>query len=214
MSNTEITTKHLKIYTGQAAKVLKFLQNGCTETQAAEAVGVTLGYVSQLCQEPDFREQIGDKLQQDFEAAIETDKNYAEVELEISRRLKKMTPFILSLDDLLKTTRVLSTVKKKVAPAVNPGSNGDSNNPSRSVKMILPQITINNNFIVNPNSEVVAIGDRQLTTLNANSIDALAQRVMEAEIVTEQSQPLPKIEFRLPEKVAKHVSHKDKYSDL
>lgn len=215
-----ITTKTLKIYTDKAARVLKFMQGGCTESQAAEAVGVTLGYVSQLCQESDFKEQIGVKLQEDFEAAIETDKNYAEVELEMSRKLKKMAPYVLTLDDMLKTAKIINSTKKKVAPAVNPGQ-VSPNNGTKTIRMILPIQVINNNFIINPNSEVVAVGDRELTTLNANSIDAVSRRILDQAELEDKSKPIPKIDFQtsitremVKENATPSGRNKDKYGNL
>lgn len=210
---TEIVTKpELKIYTGQAARVLKFLQGGCNEAQAAEAVGVTPGYVSQLVAEPDFKAQMAAKLQKDFEEAIETDKNYATVELEISRKLKQLTPYVLGLDDMLKTIKVVNAAKRKVAPIINPGGTGADGTGIKTVRLILPQVTVQN-FIVNPNSEVVAVNDLRLATLNASSIDSVVREIEDAEIIEQQSQPIPKLNYTLPEKVLKNVP-KDKYGDL
>ena len=48
MALTETNPENIKQYTGLAARILKFLIDGCTEKQAASAVGCDDSYVRHL----------------------------------------------------------------------------------------------------------------------------------------------------------------------
>jgi hypothetical protein len=202
--------QNLKIYTGNAAKVLNFLKGGCTPVQAASATGVSIGYVSQLCAEPDFQAQIAQKLQQDFEKAIETDKNYDEVEYLLSQKLKQLAPMMLGLDDILKSIKVVNSLKKKTAPSINAGQE-NTGNSAKPVTLVLPSVVVNN-FIMNPNSEVVEVDGLNLVTLNSNSIDSLARKVIEEEVSDIQNEPIPKLKYSPSEVV--NAQSKDKWGNL
>lgn len=188
----------LKTYTGVAARILKFMSGGCTSSQAANAVGCDESYARQLLMEPDFKAQIAQHLQQSFESAIETDKNYEHVELEMSKRLKSLVPYVISLDDTLKTIKVLNGITKKTGNANS--SNTDGINSTKPVTLMLPSVIINN-FVINPNSEVVEIDGTELYTLNSNSIDALVIENELKQIEFDKTQPLPKLDIN-PKQVA------------
>jgi hypothetical protein len=203
--------QNLKIYTGQAAKVLNFLKGGCTPIQAAQAVGVTIGYVSQLCKEEDFQAQIAQKLQADFEKAIETDKNLDEIEHTLSDKLKKLVPFMVGLDDILKTMKVVQGQKRKVAPSINPGQDSGGSG-AKIVTLVLPKVLVQN-FITNPNSEIVAVDGKEMITLNSQSLDSLAKRVLDEEVIENTNMVIPKLEYSQP-KAQNVKSNEDKWGNL
>lgn len=215
MSSIEVSNPTLKIYTGQAAKILKFLQGGCNEAQAAEAVGVSPSYVSQLCAETDFKAQIAAKLQEDFENAIETDKNYAYVELMTSRKLKELSGYILGLDDLLKTTKILNGNKRKVSNGNTPGQPGGTNTTNITVQLVIPRAAVQE-FVINPNSEVVQSNGRDLVTLNASSLDALvaSSNITDIEMPPKIENKQSKPSYAEPVKVSPNGNSKDKYAEL
>lgn len=201
---------NLKIYTGQAAKVLNFLKGGCTPAQAAQAVGVSEPYVSQLCAEEDFQKQIAQKLQHDFEQALETDKNLDEIEHLLTKKIKQLVPYMIGLDDVLKTFRVVNQSNRKLGAKINPAE-GNNGVGVKTITLLLPKIIINN-FITNPNSEVVAIDDRNLVTLNSSSIDSLAKKVMEEETIDILTEQIPKMQ--LSKLKVPNVQPKDKWDNL
>ena len=88
----------------------------------------------------------------------------------------------------------------------------DQQNSLAPVKLMLPQVIINN-FQISPNSEVVAIDGRELVTLNSNSIDSL---VAESQINQDKKQ-LQTITTPNFMKVLSNVQPnqtKDKWGDL
>ncbi len=178
--------KTRKEYTGVAGRILKFMCGGATAVQAANACGVSEGYVSQLCAEESFQSQIAEKLSKDFEVAAQIDENYQEVEKVLSKRLREVTAYMTNVDQITRTLKTVSSIPKKVQPKVplNSDTNGTAIAP---VSLAIP-IVAKNVFIVNPNSEVVALNGKELTTLNSKSLDSLLQGKRER-VTIEQSKP-------------------------
>ncbi len=179
-------SKPRKEYTGVAGRVLKFLCGGCTPIQAANACGVSESLVSQLCAEEDFQKQIEEKLSKDFEAAIQIDDNYNEVEKLLSKRLRDMTGYMTNVDQITRTLKTVSAIPKKVQPKVP--LNAESNQMAIAPVSLAIPIVAKNVFIVNPNQEVVSLNGKNLVTLNSKSLDSLLQERRER-VTIEQSKP-------------------------
>lgn len=179
--NTQLTSER-KIYTGLAARVLSLMSAGCTQVQAAHALGVTEAYISQLMAEEDFRHQIAETIQKDFEKTIAIDNNYLEIEKQLSDKLKNAVGYMHSPDQLLKTLRFVNDAKRKsgVGAAVNGGTNGHSvPGGPHTVNLILPTV-IMKDFVLNPNNEVVAVDGKDLSTLNSESLNSLVAKRTQA----------------------------------
>jgi len=197
--------KPRKEYTGAAGRVLKFICGGCTPIQAANACGVSEGFVSQLCAEEDFQKQIEEKLSKDFEVAIQIDENYSEVEKVLSKRLKDMTSYMTNVDQITRTLKTVSAIPKKVQPRIP--LNGETNPTAIAPVSLAIPIVAKNVFILNPNSEIVSLNGKELTTLNSKSLDSLLSQKRER-VTIEQSKPVSLVE--------KHngTQRIDEYSDL
>lgn len=201
------TTKTLKVYSGVAARLLSQLSGGANQREAAAACGVTEGFVSQLMAEEDFKAQLKINFEKATQRAIEIDNNYEDIEKTATDSLKKLIPLVHSPSELMKIAIAANGAKKKFAPKVSePDGSGASG--GRVVNIIMPQVILNN-FSMNPNSEIVAVGERTLTTLNAASITSLMNQHKDAKLV-EQEAELSKpalLEQKAP-------NAKDKWSNL
>jgi len=178
--------KPRKEYTGVAGRILKFMCGGATAVQAANACGVTESYVSILAAEESFQLQIAEKLSKDFEAATAIDENYQEVEKVLSKRLREFTTYITNIDQITRTLKTVSAIPKKVQPKI-PLNSDTSGTAIAPVSLAIP-IVAKNVFIVNPNSEIVSLNGKELTTLNSKSLDSLLQGKRER-VTIEQSKP-------------------------
>jgi len=164
-----------KQYTGTAARLLKLLGTGISQTEAAAAVGVTDSFVSQLMGEADFSSQVEALVSQAAVDSVEIDQNYVEIEKVAVERLKTNMAFITSTDQLLRVIKVTNEAKKKVLGSEVRKEQGAVLHP---VKISLPGCIINN-YIVNPQNEVVSIGGREMVTLNSSSMANLVQKARE-----------------------------------
>lgn len=203
------TTKTLKVYSGVAARILSQLSAGANQREAAAACGVTEGFVSQLMAEEDFKAQLKKKFEEATLRAIEIDQNYEEIEHKATEQLRKLIPLLHSPAELLKVALGANSAKRKLAPAVGKPPE-DGNGAGRVLKIILPQVIVNN-YVVNPNNEVVAVGERTLTTLNSASITGLMNKHKEGLLLEHQKELSQPAILDIPK--AKHVT-KDKWSDL
>lgn len=180
MDNTQIPQNlvNRKTYTGTAARILKLMCAGCTAVQAAQAIGVTEAFVSQLAAEDDFQLQIAESLKIELEKAVEIDKNYGDVERQLSERLKSLSPMIVSPDQILRVLKFTNEAKRRTQNIIPNGVNGSNPDGSGTtvhvVQLVLPGV-VTQVFVTNPNNEVVAVDERELTTLDSKHMETFAQ---------------------------------------
>lgn len=160
-----------KIYEGSAARILKYLISGCSNQQAADAVGVDVTYVKSLTREEDFSQQLKEGLLQKTNMLVKIDENYEQVELEMSDKLRQLTPSLMTPKDVLTTLKIINGLTRRSKGLSE--SEQSKLNAGQAVRLALPQVIINN-FTTNINNEVVRVGADDLVTLNSASIDSLA----------------------------------------
>lgn len=175
--------KPLKTYTGIPGRILNMLCSGCSPEEAALAVGVDSSYVRHLKQEPDFIAQIKIKLTESTERAIAIDENYAAIEKTATDRLKTLINLVHSPKDLMQLAAFANSAKKKTS--VNGGTDSENAGTQKVVKVLMPTVILNN-FVVNPNNEIVQVGERTLETLNSASIQTLANRAKEQQLIEDK----------------------------
>lgn len=175
-----VNTKDLKEYTGTAKRILKLLAAGVLPSAAAKATGVDDSYVSQLCAEEDFQHQIAKEIQLAVESANKIDKNYTDVEEALSTRLRDIVGYMFDPDKILRTLKFVNEAKRKIQPTNGTPLNGEQALGMRPVTIVLPTI-IRNNFILNPNNEVVGISApeerevKELVTIGSTQMQSLIQ---------------------------------------
>lgn len=195
-----------KIYTGNAARVMKLLGSGCSQVEAARATGVSEAQVSQLMAEKDFAEQVSDLVKKNFADQSVIDENYNAVEKKLSERLLKAADMMFDPDKILSALKFVNTAKRKIAPQENPGANGHGAGGTTiiaPVTLILPA-PVAKNFIFNPNNEIVGIDGREVVTINSKGMEDLAKEKIP-----------PKGDTKLKQLENKHGSRQsDPYANL
>lgn len=154
-----------KIYIGKAAQILKYMGAGCNEKEAAEAIGIDPSYVSQLCTEKDFSDQVTELRGKEVEQGLEIDKNYNQLEFIVAEKLLKAVSMVTDTDKLIRVAKFANEAKRKVAPQTKGGDEATA-----TVTLILPDI-VRREFVVNPNNEIVGIDNRQFTTIPTNVLE-------------------------------------------
>ncbi len=166
-----------KIYAGVALRLLKLLGAGCTQREASQACGVDESYTSQLLKEKEFEMQVNEIIEKSFAEQSKIDNNYTELEKKLSDRLLSQSEFMHNPDQILRTLKFANEAKRRVAHSLGPkndGTNGNGNTTILApVTLIFPQ-AVANEFILNPNNEVVGVGGEALTTLPSQNITKLA----------------------------------------
>jgi hypothetical protein len=161
-----------KIYTGTAAKILKLLgTGGVTPSAAAKACGVDISYVSQLQGEADFSLQVEEAAAIKAAAAIDIDTAYEAIEKQAVERLQTNMGFVTNTDQLMRLAKFANEAKKKVETGRMNAETGAGVAP---VTLMMPTF-IQNNYVVNPQNEIVGVGGREMVTLNSSSMSNLAE---------------------------------------
>lgn len=166
-----------KKYTGTAERILNFMGSGMKAEQSAEACGVTAGFVSQLWDESDFREQVELLRLKGVSDGIDIDNNYYQTEKLLAKRLHSMASTITDPDKMLRVLKYVNEAKKKV-PIGNTDLH-DESNPMKVVKLVLPPI-LQQTFILNPNKEVIEIDGQNLITMTPTGLKELVNRRLPA----------------------------------
>lgn len=168
-----------KVYTGVAGRLLKYLATGVTQEEASRALGVDASLVSHYVAETDFKEQLSELVGASFKDATAIDNNYVETEKILSKRLKEQAEFMMNPDQVIRTLKFVNEAKKKIS--VNHANSGNGSNGEggiRPVVLILPTIIrekLHNEFILNPNNEIVGVNGEVLETLNSASLNSMVQ---------------------------------------
>jgi hypothetical protein len=191
--------KTKKEYSGTAGRILKYLSAGCTEMQAATACGVDPSLVSQLKQETEFCEQVAEALRKSVVDAKEVDDNYVEIEKMASKKLRELMHYMQSPDQLLRVAKFANEAKKKLTPVGQ--MNGEHVSDIAPVRLALPTMLVAH-IVVNPNQEVVQVGEVALTTLNSKSMESVVKKYRDS--ITIESKPIQE----------KQSNVQDKWSDL
>jgi len=172
----QLESKERKIYSGQAARIMKLLGSGCLQKEAARAVGVDESYVSQLMAEPDFRSQVNEIVAKEFAQQSEIDANYTKIEQELSKRLLQNVGHMFGTDQMLRVLKFANEAKRKVAPVHQNGeANGEGFGALKPVALILP-MNIAREFMFNPQNEIVGVGGEVLDTLPATRLPTLVEK--------------------------------------
>jgi hypothetical protein len=173
--------KQVKIYSGNAGKVLKLIGRGnCNQAQAAKACGLDESYVSQLMAEEDFQLQVAQMIQEAVEAATVIDQNYDDTEKLLSERLKAAAGMMFNADTILKTLKFVNEAKKRMAPVAGGlvGANGNGSHVT-VVQLTLPA-AMRHEYTVNPNGEVLEVNGMELQTIPSASMEQFSKQNREA----------------------------------
>lgn len=217
LSEGHLVERELKKYEGKAARALKLMIAGCKQDQVAKALGVTPGLVSQWCAEEDFQIQLTQDIKKGFERSLSIDDTWDDIEDKLQRKLSSMVDIFVTPEQVLRALKLANEANRKTQHSKPLEGSGDSSQGSSagSVKLILP-IVIKNQFVVNPQNEVVQVDDRNMITLNSASITTLVN-----EHLAREKEALSKPNLKLIDQTNEGSSNgherttkEDKWSDL
>lgn len=190
-----------KIYSGQAARIMKLLGHGLTDAEASRAVGCDASYISQLKAEDDFMIQVNELITQNFEQDTKIAKNYREIEEKMSERLLGNTAHLFDTDKILRTLKFVAEQNRKVTPSNGSNGSGPNGGNHLDVAILVLPSQVAAQFVKNPMGEVVSIDGTALVTLPSAQMSKLAEN-------TKLNSP------KLIDKRPNGPRHQDPYSDL
>lgn len=155
-------------------KLMGLLGKGYTQAQAAQATGVSEGFVSQLLSEDWFAEEV-QKLR--FAALAKhqgLDEKYDDFEEVLLEKLKKMAGLLVKPKDI---ASVLNIVNKATRKSVT--NTGPSTLTQNIVNLTIP-VALANKFVTNANNQVVEVTDgdgrsQALVTIASGQLEGLSR---------------------------------------
>lgn len=154
-------------------KIIEMLGHGVSQTVVAEAVGVTDGYVSQLLERQDVREEVAAKKSQKLADHIEVDSGIESAERKALRLIdKKLDSPLVSLSDATKTFAVLNAARKKSEL----GTMGNNAAGVDTVTFVLPRaakILIQ----VNTDNQIIEVDGKTTAPLPSRALPSLQKQL-------------------------------------
>jgi len=170
-------------------QIKKLLGGGLSAGIVAEAVGVTPSYISQLLENPQFKEEVEVIRAKDLVNNKRIDEKYDEIEDKLLDQLEKVIPLIHKPSEIVRTIQVINGAKRK---SVTVGD-GEALMAGTIVNLNLPKI-IYKKYTINMAGGMVQVDDRPLTPMPSSALlQSLESRKkkkkrseLPAEIITEK----------------------------
>ena len=167
------------IYSGQKAKIIKYLGAGIEPSKVAAAVGVDPSYISQLLADDDFRSQVTVLRFEKLEEATNRDSRLNTIEDKLIDKTEKLIDNPLSFTKPMETIKALQMVngmKRRGAEVTDAGAAA-----SPVVTLTLPASMLAK-FTVDINNQVIKADDQTLVTLPSGSMERLINEANENSI--------------------------------
>lgn len=153
-------------------KLISYLAAGVSQSAAAEAVGVTPSYVTQLLDEEGVRSEIAAARGETLNKQLKQDELVERGEKAALEKLINMLPYAKSLGETAKVFSILNGAKRKAELA----RATEDNSTGLSVTITLPQaaaLMLN----INSQNQVVEIQGKSIAPLPSRELPKLADRL-------------------------------------
>lgn len=145
-------------------RALKLLGSGTSQEVVATALGVSPSYISQLLAKEDFAQKVAELRFVSLQDATNRDGKYDEIEDKLLKKLEDILPYFAKPREIVSAIVAINGAKRR-------GAKNESNIHVQQtvVQLNLPG-AIKQAFLVDPNNQVVQVGERDLTTIDAKSL--------------------------------------------
>ena len=165
MSSSAVTTKNLVGDTKQQIKSL--LSGGCTQRQAALAVGVDESYVSQLMTgDEEFATEVISARIVALKDQSARDGEYDKLEDKILKKLNDQLSMIVNPDRLVRMLAVVNGAKRRGAQQQDNGQNVAVTNV---INLSLPAAIVNR-YRTNTSNEVIEVNEQGMVGMPATAL--------------------------------------------
>lgn len=154
--------------TSTRERIISYLGQGIQASIVATSCGVSAGYISQLLELPEVREEIAKLQAGKLEAALEADERVETVEMMALKMVKDKLPFVRSAVEAAKIFATLNAAKRKAAP------NGQTADvlAGQQVTIVVPRGAALH-FKLNASNQVVEVDGRAMAPLPSRALPAL-----------------------------------------
>jgi hypothetical protein len=161
------------VLTSVESRLLQLLGNGVPATQAAAALGLTDGRVSQILSDEQFAEKVATERFNNLQKHNARDSEYDEMEDTLLKQLKAASQMAIKPLEIAKLLQIVNQAKRR-------GQAAPENilNKQAIVQLVIP-VQIIQRYTANIDNQVVKAGDQDLLTIQSGNMNTLAQRLKE-----------------------------------
>lgn len=151
-----------------AARLISYLTAGVTPSEAARALGITPGAVTQLMQTPEVSSELEKLREEQVKRSTELDHKYDTIEAKLLEQLERTVPLLLRPGEIANVlTRINQAKRRGVAHQATSA-------PPRVLQLNLP-VAIQNRFVVNSSNQVITAGAQDLVTIPSSGVPKLLE---------------------------------------
>lgn len=160
-------------------KAIQLLGDGTKPVQVASALGVSESYISQLLtQDKEFMAKVAELRFTNLANASARDGKYDAMEDKLLERMEELIPWLQKPREVLAAIAVINNAKRRGQTGSAGGGVGEV---GTRVTLSLPTV-IQNNFITNVQNQVISVGNRELSTINAGVLNTRLQELKQREL--------------------------------
>lgn len=151
-----------------ATSLINLLTQGVTQSEAARALGITPGAVTQLMEHPEVAEALDKYRLKQIAQSSQIDANYDAIELQLQEQLKRVTTLLMRPGEIAQVlTRINSAKRRGVAHQAAAG-------PAKVLSLNIP-VALQARFVLNASNQVVEAGNQTLVTMQSANIAKFAE---------------------------------------
>jgi len=168
-------------------RALDLLGNGVSPEQTAAALGVSPGRISQLLSEEEFAKQVAQRRYEALSRHNKRDSDYDDMEDKLLKKLSDCLPMMVRPMEILKSIQIINAAKRRGSQHLD-----NSSEQKPIVELTIP-VTILQQFVTNPQGQVITAGAQSLETMQSGSL--LASVKQRKELANVQSIPSQASDF-------------------
>lgn len=148
--------------------LINLLTQGVSQSEAARALGITPGAVTQLLEHPEVSAALDKYRLDQIAKSSQIDANYDAIELQLLEQMKKVLPLLMRPGEIAQVlTRVNSAKRRGVAHTAAAG-------PAKVLTLNIPA-ALQAKFVLNAANQVVEAGNQTLVTMQSANIAKFAE---------------------------------------
>lgn len=149
-------------------QLINLLTKGVSQIEAAKALGITPGAVTQLMEHPEVSAALETYRMAQIAQSSQIDAKYDTIELKLLEQLERVTPLLMRPGEIAQVlTRVNSAKRRGVAHTAAAG-------PAKVLSLNIP-VALQARFVLNGTNQVVEAGNQTLVTMQSSNIAKFAE---------------------------------------
>lgn len=151
-----------------ATRLIQYISSGVTPGEAARALGITPGAVTQLMETPEVSSELSKLREEQILRSSALDAKYDRIEDTLLDKLEKSIPLLLRAGEITNVLARVNAAKRRGAGAPTAAA------PTKILQLNLPTI-LQQKFVLNSHNQVITAGAQDLVTIPSAGVAKLVE---------------------------------------